>query len=1072
MAQERIEIVVSERGAQGVAKQISAIGDASEKSVVQTNRLRNALTALTGALGVNVLKQTLDTYTNMTNRLRVVTNSTAELRVVQKELFDIATRSRTSFEGVTELYARMAFATKEVGTSQRDLLKVTESLNQAITISGASAIEAKAALIQLSQGLASGRLQGDELRSILEQMPIVAQAIADKMGIAFGEIRKVAGEGKITTKIIVDAVKEAGTRWEEMFRKLPPTIAGSLQVVQTQFMKTLGAMDEATGVSTAVAKAFLYLADNMNKVVGVAATLATALGLTLARYALDIAIGRMLDFLKLMVVGPIINFLGAVRLLAGGFLALSVNIALASTNMLAFLATGIGRIGTLFTMLTGGIGRVVTAFGALRVAGAASLLTLPNLATAARGALMLLLSPITMVRTAVGALTTGFTLLATVGIRAVSIGISALLTTVGAVFGMFFGLVKIIALVGVGMVTLGDQTKVAEGSIVTYRDVALAAWERLKTGMSALWGYMEKAWNAITKSSNDAFKGTGKSFFDYVRDVAKGMDMLVAGFQASYDTILSSWKSFPAALIDLIWQGLQKLWDLIVEYFVKMGKFLKESFWKIVSLDFDSIGSGGLDMKVEGAAQRVTDTWLDHFKRRQGEMGFFQNEVARLEQDATKIAEAEAAKRLKIAQENEEARRKLELTGIDKTKPGDENAKRKPKDFGDYLKELEREGQLALLTGDAYKIMNEQIEFSNKLRRELTESEKAQIAEVVKKNAELERQRNLLNEIKGPTEEYNLQIQSLNALYQQGAISLEEFNNKFYQLRENFLNGLPEATTFADGFMVQIEKMRLATRNGFGQMGTEVAKIFGPGGTLTNGIGDAVAQSIVFGKSFKEQIRGIAQSILSQLIGSLVKMGLNMVMNAALGQGLMAASTATGVAQAGALTAAYTPAAAMASLATGGTNAAAAGTGISTIFSLLASLAGSLFSGGGMFKEGGYTGALGTNDIAGLVHGQEFVINASATKRHRSLLEAINAGKDPVAPIVQAAQAPSMNVSITNEIPDAAYEVRPLNESEIEIIAKRVVRREAPEIIGNDLRNPNSRVSKGISNNTMSNRRR
>src|SRR5690606_2602352 len=98
-----------------------------------------------------------------------VTTGTENLTTVTSRLFDVANRTRSSFEGTANLYARVALATKELGIGQQELLTFTERVNQAIILSGASAQEAQAGLIQLSQGLASGALRGDELRSVLEQ---------------------------------------------------------------------------------------------------------------------------------------------------------------------------------------------------------------------------------------------------------------------------------------------------------------------------------------------------------------------------------------------------------------------------------------------------------------------------------------------------------------------------------------------------------------------------------------------------------------------------------------------------------------------------------------------------------------------------------------------------------------------------------------------------------------------------------------------------------------------------------------------------------------------------------------
>lgn len=1064
---ERIDIVVSERGAPTVARQIAAIGDQAEKSAVQTNRLRSALLSLGAATGALQLAKLVDTYTNMQNRLKVVTTSSGQLKAVQQDLFAIANRTRSAYESTVEMFGRMSLALKDAGISTETLLKVTESLNKATIISGATSTEAKNALIQLSQGLASGTLRGDELRSVLEQLPVVADAIAAKLGVTRGALRKLAEEGKITTRTVVDAVKDAATKWDELFAKSAPTMSQALTVVKNRFMEVIGTMDEQLGASAAAANVLLFLAKNMDIVAGAAATLATALSITLVQYALNIAIGRMLDFLRVMIGGPLIAMAQAVGTLSTALLAQAVAFGNASKAGVIYLAT-------MTATTISAVGRIVSTLALVGTAATRSvnimmLLSFTMMRLASAGpAILALLNPFNLLSLAAGgaaAMIGGTLRLAIGGLAGALSGAVALIGTVGS---LFFSLVKILALVGVGFVTLGDKTTMATNSTVTYADFAIAAWNRIKVGFGQMYDFLTALWPKIGDGAENTFGRSGNAFLRFAQSTAKGMDFLIAAFGAAYDTILSSWRSFPAALLDIVVQAVQAAYRAVVDFIYKAYDFLKNAFSKIIALDFSGVAAGGLDTQVSGAAERVSDTFNQALEKRLKDSTAFADALKQTTAEAEKVSTDRISKEKAELEALNKAREAYKLSGPDKTTPGDDS-KMGRKSFADYLAELQREQQLGLATGDAYKVLNEQIQISNKLRRDLTETEKGQIETAVIANQQLERKRNLLSEITGPTQEYGLQVQALTALFNEGHITLDQFNQKFFQLRENFLNGLPEATTFADGFVIQLEKMKMATRNGFGQMGTEVGKIFGPGGTLINGIGDAVAQSIVFGKSFKEQIRQVAQSILSQLISSLVKMGLNMILNATLGQSLMAASTATGVAQGAALTAAYAPAAAMSSLATGGANAAGASTGISTIFSLLASLGGSLF---GAFKEGGYTGAVGVNDVAGVVHGQEFVINAAATKRHRSMLEALNAGKDPTQAVQAMPVSQPLNVSITNEIPDAAYEVRTLSETDVEIIAKRIVRRETPEVVAQDLRNPNSRTSKGLSSNTTANRRR
>lgn len=111
------------------------------------------------------------------------------------------------------------------------------------------------------------------------------------------------------------------------------------------------------------------------------------------------------------------------------------------------------------------------------------------------------------------------------------------------------------------------------------------------------------------------------------------------------------------------------------------------------------------------------------------------------------------------------------------------------------------------------------------------------------------------------------------------------------------------------------------------------------------------------------------------------------------------------------------------------------------------------------FAQGGYTGNAGVHQVAGLVHGQEFVANADATRRNRGALEAMNRG-------AELGGSTQLDVQIVNQIPNAEFEVNQIDDNRVEIIARRVVREESDGIVATNLRNPNSRTSKSLAQNT------
>ncbi len=263
MAEERVDIIITEKGSRVVKRQLEGIGATSKKSAQGVDFLKKALVSLGAVVSVNELRRFLDINTQLQNRLRATGLEAENLTVVYKELLGISNDTRSSFESSVELYARLAISTKELGISQQQLLDFTKSLNQAVLLSGASATEASAGILQLSQGIASGALRGDELRSVLEQLPAVADVIAKQLKVTRGELREMGTQGKITADVILKAFQSARGELEDRFAKTVPTISQSFQVLQNNLINVIGEFDKATGTSAALAKSLLFVADNL-----------------------------------------------------------------------------------------------------------------------------------------------------------------------------------------------------------------------------------------------------------------------------------------------------------------------------------------------------------------------------------------------------------------------------------------------------------------------------------------------------------------------------------------------------------------------------------------------------------------------------------------------------------------------------------------------------------------------------------------------------------------------------------------------------------------------------------------
>lgn len=214
--------------------------------------LRGAAAAVGVTVGASQLGQMANEFQTLQNRLRYLAGGDMEkVNSLFGQLQEVAGRTRADLSATTEAFVRMSLATKQMGLSSDETLRLTESLNKAIALSGATGAEAAAGMIQLSQGLASGALRGDELRSVMEQLPAVADVIASGLGVTRGELRKMGEDGKITADVIVNAFKKAGDTLDKDFGNTVPTISQSFTMFKNEMIVTIGELDKALGVSSA-----------------------------------------------------------------------------------------------------------------------------------------------------------------------------------------------------------------------------------------------------------------------------------------------------------------------------------------------------------------------------------------------------------------------------------------------------------------------------------------------------------------------------------------------------------------------------------------------------------------------------------------------------------------------------------------------------------------------------------------------------------------------------------------------------------------------------------------------------
>lgn len=271
------------------------------------------------------MAETADKMQVLDNQVRQTTAGEAEFAAVKGRLLQVANQTRADLSATTELYVKSSRALKDYGYSQEEVLKFTEATNNAMTIGGVAAEQQSAALLQLSQALGSGVLQGDEFKSIAEAAPILLDTIAEYMGKSRAEIKKLGSEGKLTADVIFQAISGSAEKFAEQAVKMPMTMGNALQIFRNNWQSLVGDMMNGTGIMSRVAAVIAFVANHLKELVGAAVLVGIAMlvqsfgGLTIAVGGLS---GAVQGLWTLMAANPLV----AATALVVGLLAATGNL--------------------------------------------------------------------------------------------------------------------------------------------------------------------------------------------------------------------------------------------------------------------------------------------------------------------------------------------------------------------------------------------------------------------------------------------------------------------------------------------------------------------------------------------------------------------------------------------------------------------------------------------------------------------------------------------------------------------------------------------------------------------------
>lgn len=291
-------------GIDRLTESIQGVGDRSKQAHSPLSGLASSIKNLAGAyLGIQGMKGFVglaDTMTQTTARLDMMNDGLQKTEELNQMIYQSAQDSRGAYQATADMVSKLGTLAGDAFNSSAEIVAFSEQLNKQITLSGASAQTASGAMLQLTQAMASGVLRGDELNSIMEGLPTVAQSIADYMGVSTGQMKELASQGAVTAEVVKNALFEAADETNDKFAQMPMTWSQ----VFTSFQNTaIMAMQPVLSAVNALANNFDTIAPVLAGVGAGAA--AAAIGLKLMAAATWIANGSAKAFFATLLTNPL-----------------------------------------------------------------------------------------------------------------------------------------------------------------------------------------------------------------------------------------------------------------------------------------------------------------------------------------------------------------------------------------------------------------------------------------------------------------------------------------------------------------------------------------------------------------------------------------------------------------------------------------------------------------------------------------------------------------------------------------------------------------------------------------------
>lgn len=254
-----------------------AFENAADRAALLRASTLAAVTAFggfTAAITGNVLLRYADSYTSLNNQIRTVSTNSADLAAQFKAVNIAADDSRAALQGTAQLYARLQ---KAVPTQSVDnAVRLVSTIQKGLQLGGATTQEAASAALQLSQGIASNQLGGEELRA-LRETPLGA-FLAKGLGVPIGDLKELGAQGKLTADVVIKAFEKVAPEIEAAFAKSVMTVDQAFTVADNRLTAYIGSTNEAYGITKLLASGIMTLSSNFGTLLPIVTAIAGALG--------------------------------------------------------------------------------------------------------------------------------------------------------------------------------------------------------------------------------------------------------------------------------------------------------------------------------------------------------------------------------------------------------------------------------------------------------------------------------------------------------------------------------------------------------------------------------------------------------------------------------------------------------------------------------------------------------------------------------------------------------------------------------------------------------------------------